>query len=37
MTVIEEPVQLDERMEGCALEKWSGAHALLEKGFGKVV
>jgi hypothetical protein len=37
MTVIEGPVQLDERSEGGALEKWSDVHALLGKGLGSVV
>ena len=36
MSVIAGPCQLDERTEGGALEKWSDAHALLEKGLGSV-
>jgi hypothetical protein len=37
MTVMEDPVQLDERTDGGALEKWSAEPALLGKGLGRVV
>ena len=37
MTVIDGPGQLDERMDGAALEKWSAEPALLGKGLGSVV
>ncbi len=37
MTVMPDPVQLDERIDGGAFEKWSAEPALLGNGLGRVV